>query len=691
MPPTQIGYPIAPRGRAKSFTESEIPPDYCLEMRNRFINAAGGAEKRRGVEDLGNDVDGAPNLTGMHEFLKADGTSQLFTSGQGKIWRFDNPSFTQVHSGLDESAVIRSVQMEEKLIFYNNVDRNIFTEDGTEFKELQAIIERGEATSGTDSNSLQDSNVDNWVSDTNVAVNDIVRNLTKNATAVVTSIATACVGHTAIGTNPVSAIGAASAAQTSGDRYEIVDTVELNIIPTDGEDDNVATLGSGSGDNTIVVSAVTDWTKTEARIGDYVRNTTRSGIAQITVIATAELTTTGVSAMQTGDSVIFLKSAMPISKRVHVHFGRAYHVDSRDERFIRVSGPDNPEDMTTEAATIDSGTFKFGSTQPEGDAVLSMGSFQRFFALAGRKNFYFFEGTDPIQDTTAATTNFDIIGLFPQGSVSPDGLVSIGNDMVWVTPDGVQSVSLVGDASTLGRANLSEAIKVELREEINSNPEAQIKAFHYPRRSWYMLKIGSRIHVFNYTAYFGEDPLSARARGELSTQQGSWSVYDGRFARQNDYLVRADRTMVCCGPGGKVYKADVDNVFTDDGEEYSTTYQTGWLTLEPKERRGVTTKQGHYIKTVIDAGDTIVYTLLAEAGFELQSRDQISIPASGGATPIGLAVVGAAQIGGTTIQNIKRALRWRGEQVRLTFTTKDDKGPDTISRYTLYATLWGKK
>lgn len=684
----EASYPIAPRGRATSFTESELPPEFALQMLNRFINAAGGAEKRQGIVQLGSDIDGAPNLNGLHELVQADGTAILFVSGQGTIWKFDT-TFTQVHSGLDQSSPLQSVQMGDRLIFFNGIDRNFFTKDGGTFTELKAIIERGASTSGTDEDSLHDSDVENWVTDTNVVENDIVFNLAQNGFGVVTAVATASVSHTDISPT-ATGIGIATATAQSGDRYEIIDAVELNVIPTDGEDDNTATTGSGTSTTEIVVSAVADWTKTDVRIGDFIRNTTRTAITQVTAIATANIGVHGITGQTSGDSIILLKSAMPIATRGHVHFGRLYMIDARDQRRIRISGPDNPEDLTTQAGTLDSTTFKFGELQPEGDAALSMASFQRFFCIAGRKNLYLFQGTDPVADTSAATTDFDIIGLFPQGIVSKNGMLSIGNDLVFVTPDGVQSSALVGDASSLGRANLSEAIKTTLREDLLDATENEISVLHYPKRSWFLLKVGSQIHVYNYTAYFGQDELSGRAQGTVVPQRGSWSLFDGKFARQNAYLVRLDRSMVCCGPGGKVYTFDNDNVFDDDGETYSTEYQTGWLTGdEPK--KSVRTKQGIYIKPIVDAGDNIDYTIRAESGFDLESEDTITITASGGATPIGLAKIGSTKIGGSSVQNIKHPLRWRGEQVRLTFTTNDQKGPDTVSRYTLYANRYGKR
>lgn len=688
MPQFEVSYPIAPRGRATSFTPSELPVDYALEMRNRFINAAGGAEKRQGMGQEGSTVSGTPDLDAIHELVKANGDAIQFVSGNGSIYRFDDPGYTLVKSGLNASAKLRSVMMNEKLIFVNGVDRNIFTEDGTTFKELQAIIERGTAGTGSTEVKLLDADVENWTTDTNVIENDLLYNATKDAYAVITGLASATASHTAITTaNGAKGLGVATSAQEAGDRYEIIDLVELNVIPTETVDDNVADAGTGTTASIVAVSGVT-FSDTDVRVGDYIRNTTQAAVTQVTAVGT-NLGVIGVSGQTTGDSLIFLKSAMPIAKFPHVHFGRLYLSDARDLRKVRISGSGNPENFTTDAGTLDSNTFKFGEQQPQADSVQAMNSFQRFFVIAGKKNIYYFQGTNPIAEVSSQSTDFQIIGLFPQGVVSPDATVSIGNDLVFVTPDGVQSISLVGDASTLGRANLSEAIKTTLRDELEAASEAEILTWHYPRRSWFMIKVGSRVHVFNYTAFFGRDQLSTFVGGDLTTQRGSWSLFDGKFSRQNAYFVRKDATMLVCGPGGMVFDFD-DGSFNDNGETYSTEYETGWLTLaEP--RRDVRTKQGNYLKPIFDSGIITNYTINVIAGFNGESSDTIIVSTSGASAPIGQAVIGQSSIGGSSIRNEKQALRWRGEQAKFRFSTADQNGPDTLSRFTVYATRWGRR
>lgn len=669
---------------ATAFVEAELPPQFCLNMKNRFINAAGGAEKRQGISGLAT-VTGTPNITGIHELVEADGTEVLFVSGGGTIYRYDSGTWTSVYSGLTASATLRSFQMDDKLIFFNGVDRNFYTTDGSTFKELLSVIESGSTSTGTDTTHLHDADITNWVTATDVAVNDLIYNQTASAYGIITAVTTASIAHTTIGSG-ATGIGVGIHNQAVSDRYTIIDLVELNVVPTQGDDDNVATIGGQSSAGGIFVSAVSNWLNTEIKVGDYIHNTTRSAITKVTAISTAQLMVVPITGQTANDSIVLFKSAMPIASNGTVHFGRAYYVDARDQRKVRISGAENSQDMTTDAATLDSTTFKYGNQQPDGDTVVSIISFQRFLAIAGKRNIILFEGKTPIADTSAATTSFNVVGVFPQGAASSDSVVSIGNDLAFLGVDGVQSVAIVSQGSNLGRANLSEQIKTTLRTTIANTPTAEIIGFHYPRRSWLCYKVGSEIYVYNYTTFFGEQKGS---QGSLVAQSGSWSLFDGKFAQQNAYFVRRNGTLICAGANGKVYQFD-QGTFDDDGTNIDTEYQTGWLTGD-EPNRSRRTKQGHYIRPILDVGNNVTYTILAEAGFEVESSDTITVPASAGSHPIGLAIIGSDTIGVGAIQDVKHALRWRGRECRLTFTTSDQLGPDVIARFTIELTEHGKR
>lgn len=681
-----VSYPIAPKGLATSFSEAELPDEYCTSFKNRFINAAGGAEKRQGIVRFGATIPGSPEVTGLHEMMLGT-ESVLFASAEGKIYKYiDDTTWLEVYNSGSSTGVYRSVQMGKKLIFTNGIDRNIYTEDSITFKELKGIIERGDSTSGTDSNSLQDTDVTDW-RETNVAVNDLLYNKTQNAYGIITGITKNSVQHTPIDVFGVGVgIGIASAAaQTAGDLYEIIDLVELNVIPTELENDNIA-ISAADTTTKIVVSGMDNWLGTEIRAGDYIRNTTQGWVTQVTAIASSELYIVRATA-DAGDSLIFMKPAMPIAVRAHTHFGRLYMIDERDRGKAAISGPNNPEDMTTDAGTFDSTTISFSSYQPNADRLVAFASFQRFIALCGLRNVFLFEGTTPIVDVTTGSVDFNVVGLFPQGVVACDGVISLGNDLVYVNVDGIQSIALRGDASTLGRDNLSEPLRNTLRDEIAAAGDCNTFLFHYPKRSWLCAKISSKMYVYNYTPYFGSGQEENR---QFPASRGSWSVFDGPFAQQKVYIVTADGTLYCAGANGRVYKFD-QNTYDDDGVIYSTEYRTGWLSMERQNRRGPRIKQGHYIQPVLDAGAQVEYTISVEAPFDSESTDRDVITVIPGQNVVGLSVVGATKIGGTSIVDKKHPLRWRGKEARLTFSTNDAQGPDVLSRFILFITRHGAR
>jgi hypothetical protein len=691
---TEISLPIAPRGLATSFTQSETPIQYALSFKNRFINAAGGAEKRQGMQQLGNTVPGTPKLTGIHELVTDDGTATLFASSNGTIYSFDGTNYTQVFTGWDVNSPIRSKQFDDKLIFYNGVDRNIYTEDGITFRQLNAVVEAGVLAADTSAAGAKDGNVTDWVTNTFVVENDLLHNRTLDAYGVINTVTTAQAAHSIIGTAQATGLGIATVTarnQAPGDAYQILDLVELNVIDVDGVMDNTSTNTSGSTATTIKVNG-TDFSTTEMKVGDFVRNTTRAAIAKVSAINASALTVTSVASQTAGDSLIFLKEAMPIAKDAHVHFGRYYQIDARDQKKVRISGPNNPEDMTNDAGTLDTSTFNFGALQPQGDIAIAMESFQRFFAIGGRENLYLYQGIDPIKASAGGSTSFDIIGLFPQGVVASEGMVSIGNDLIFLTPDGIQSAELGGDASQINRSNLSEAIKVTLRNLVQNTPDSQIQVLHYPRRSWFMLKIGSQIYVFNYTTNIGKDQIILEGSPGSLPQGGSWSLFDGKFARQNFYLVRDSGDLVCVGDGGKVYQFDIEGLYADDGEAYTTEYRTPWMDFTELSRRyhDVKIKEVKYIKPIFESGANTEYTIRLEGGLETESTDSITVGVSGGSGTIGTATLPFV-IGGANAQNTKYSLRGSGEQFRLTFSTSDTNGPDVLSRYTLYVNYRGRR
>jgi hypothetical protein len=690
----EVQYPIPPRGLGTNFSESDLPLAFASRFRNRYINTTGSAEKRPGMVQLGNTISGGPTLTNLHELIEPQGSAKLMATGVGRVWTHVVSAgvsgiWTLISTGADENTPLYTVQFDDRVIFYNGISRAYYTTDAVTLKELEAIIEQGAATTGTSAKALRDADIANWILNTDVVENDLVYYPSHGAFGLITAVSSAEVQHTG-----VSAAATGIGATTTGsepaatDPYRIWDTLELNIFQTLGGPDNVAIAGSGTSTGEIRVSGV-DFSRTEIRAGDFVSNTTRTAVTRVLSVS-SNIAITPIASQVAGDSLVFLKSACPIPSAAHVHYGRLYVVDARDRTKIRISGANDPQDWTTDAATLESNTFNFGALQPQGDTLLAMGSFQQYFVMLGRQYTYLFQGTNPVRSSAAATDfDFSPVGLFPHGGMSERSVATIGNDLVFIAADGVMSVTQTQDSSTLNRTNLSEPIRNTLRSELAEAASRDIQIFHYPQRSWLLAKVGSNLYCYNYSAFLGQNAAVARP-GQDNVAQGSWSLFDGRFATQSAYLVRADNTLVCCGAGGKVY--EFDSGATDDGEIISTEFRTGWLTLEETSKSfgSVRKKEGKYIKPILEAGGAMVFSFSCQSPYSGDSSDSIDIGTSGGATPIGVAVVGSTPIGGSPVNNEKYPFRWQGEVVQLTVETSTAVTPDILSRYTLYAVMRGR-
>lgn len=682
----QTKYSPGRYGLGTEFSDSEVPLEYSTRLVNRFININGKAEKIGGLTRLGG-LAGTGTITGLHEHIDDNGTATLMCSYGGVVYALDEDTLTwsQILTGKDSSSRLNSVQMGEKLIFTNGVDRNFFTDDAAAFQELKALILRGQGSStATNATSLTDANVTNWLTETFVTDNDLVYNSTIGGYGIVTSVGATNITHTTIG-SAATGLGhptiSASANQGTNDFYQIIDLVELNIIPQNNGYDNFTTGTTGTSAAGVAVSGV-NWLNTEIKVGDYWYNTTRSAIAQVSAITTSQLTGTIIAGQTANDSLQFFKSAMPISDWAHVHFSRAYYVDSRSPSEVRISGPNDPQDMTTFQRTLTAISQDYGSRQPQAERILSLDTFQKYLVANGERNVYADEGIDSIQDTTAASVNFNPVGLFPQGGVSRYGLKSVGGSMIFATNDGARNFAAGSDSLTFQTANVSEAIKSDLSSQISSkltDPD-EIQLIHYPRRNWLMFKVGDAIYNYNYTPFY--------ANGQVApTAYGSWSKFTTKLAQQKCFFIRRNGDFICAGAGGKVYKFDT-GTYSDDGDNINTVLESGWLSMQ-EPQQSTQLKSGTYVRTQFEAGAPITYTISVTGDFSEIATDTVTVTAAG-VGQVGFAQVGVSPVGGKRILDTKLPLRWKGKQFKIRIETNDTSGPDIIAGYTVYGNIIGK-
>lgn len=679
----EVTYRLPSQGLGTDFSQFDRPINFASVYTNRFRNITGGAERRPGLLVYSSAaVTGNPTLTRMHEYVDNLGNETLLTSDDfGNLWRFGTSAWTQALTGKAAARMI-SAEANGKLIFCNGIDRNYYTDDaGQTFNELKALITQGTLAANSSATAVTDGNISNWIGATLASNNDIVFNETINAYGIVTAISSAVLSVSPMGTAGNGA-GSAPTNPQGGDNYQLMDYVSLNVIP-DGisSKTNVATAGGATTNQVVSVSGV-DFSTTEMRAGDIVFNTTRTAIAHISSISANANLLEGIATQTAGDALVFFKSAMPIASWVHVHYGRVYYLDSRDNNRVVISAPDDPQDVTTSQQTLDSTSFNFGSQQPSGDALLSMDSFLSYFVASGKKNLYIYQGNTPIQDAQQTVINFTPIAYYPNGLAGRFGLATNGGDLLHVTVDGLQAISIGYNAFSLNQSNASVPILNTLRNAINAQTNTDnIQLTYYPRRRWLINKIGDQCFILNTQPEYDNT-------GQQTTTP-AWHLFTGTWAQQNHYFVRRGGDLIGCGPNGQVFYMD-SSASTDNGAVITTDLVTAWLRLEePQITRRI--KEGFFIEPVFESNPAISYTVNVNAGLDNLSSDSIDILA-GGTGAIGTFVIGTDAIGaGSFAQANKYPLRWRGEEFRLEFITQSSAQPDIITGYTVIGNITGRR
>lgn len=679
----EVTYRMPSQGLGTDFSQFDRPINFASTYTNRFRNITGGAERRPGILAFTTAaVPGTPNLTRLHEYVDQYGNETLLTSDDfGNIWVNNSAAWTLALTGKSFNRMI-SAETNNKLIFVNGVDRNFYTQDGgATFLELKALITQGTLAAASSATNVADGNITNWVNGTLVSNNDFVFNKTINAYGIVTAVASANLTVTAMGVSGIGA-GAATADQAGGDAYQLIDYVALNVIPDgNGGNTDVATAGPGTTTTVIAVSGI-NFTGSEIREDDFIYNTTRAGIAHIGSVSANVNIKESIPGQVAGDSLVFFKSAMPIASWVHVHYGRAYYLDSRNNNRVVISAPDDPQDVTTYQQTLDSTSFSFASQQPVGDALLSMNSFLSYFVASGKKNVYIYQGNTPIQDTSQTSINFTPIAYYPNGVAGRFGLASNGGDLLHITVDGLQAISIGYNAFSLNQNNASAPILNTIRQAIRSqNNTDNIQLTYYPRRNWLINKIGDQCYILNTQPAFD-------STGQQTTTP-AWHLFTGPWAQQNHYFVRRNGDLIGCGALGQVYYMD-SSAATDNGSIITTDLQTAWLRLEePQLTRRI--KEGFFIEPVFESSPLIDYTINVRAGLDNLSSDSITI-STGGTGAIGSYIIGTTPIGtGSFAQANKYALRWRGEEFRVEFITQSSASPDVITGYTVIGNITGRR
>ncbi len=132
-----IAFP--PRLMSTSRTPATMSPDFAREIRNMYTAQDGAGLKRNGLSKVGNAI-GSGSIVQLLDYVPVGAAMQLLAiTDDGKIHRHDDPSWTQIYSGLDTDAHVRSTHFAARLVLCNGVDP-LLSWDGTTMRVVEEYV-----------------------------------------------------------------------------------------------------------------------------------------------------------------------------------------------------------------------------------------------------------------------------------------------------------------------------------------------------------------------------------------------------------------------------------------------------------------------------------------------------------------------------------------------------------------------
>lgn len=229
------------------------------------------------------------------------------------------------------------------------------------------------------------------------------------------------------------------------------------------------------------------------------------------------------------------------------------------------------DDMTDFVTTP--GTLTWQLWPGEGQRLIGGCSFQRqAFVWKYPRGLYTLDDSDPNPTNWHWVKITDAVGL-----VSPNALVEIANDVIYLSPDGlVHSLSrtLVGSGDPLDSTVLPVQTRAYFRENFNWQFGEQMQMTFYPIKQKVYLSVPSAGSTTNnlMVVFDGHNP--DQPNFTISTRD-----QPGALAMQRDTLTIA--RPIIGSPDGFIYRLDQNARHRADGTGYLSSYETKDIDLVP--------------------------------------------------------------------------------------------------------------
>lgn len=340
-----------------------------------------------------------------------------------------------------------------------------------------------------------------------------------------------------------------------------------------------------------------------------------------------------------------------VNSKLHLAaWGRSWVVDVTNLSLIKYSDLLVPEAFTGgSSGTLDLDTVWPGSN----DTITALAAFNNSLVVFGERSVVVFNNGNDVTNLSVASTT-DSLNVI--GCIARDSVQQVGNDLFYLSNDGVRSLSRTVIQDNLPLGEISAPIRDDMIASINTatagSKLGKIRSTYNEQEGFYAINFpGDKVYI-----------CDVRLAGQGIYR---WTTWTGDFfglATGKD-----DALYIGLDSGYLAQYADYYDTDTSDGDadlSYVMKFKTGWIDVGSNAGESIWKKAVLYIASLINLQATLLWALDYS-----ETEKSATKAVTGDTVPVyGTAVYGTAKYGGNfQKQRLNYTLNNTGSVIRLGF------------------------
>lgn len=282
-------------------------------------------------------------------------------------------------------------------------------------------------------------------------------------------------------------------------------------------------------------------------------------------------------------------------------------------------------------------------------------------------------------------TNFANFQLQPVtrdlGCLYPDSIIEIGGDLLFMGPDGLNTLSTITQLGNVQFETITLKIQQEFTDLIKDHTAVTSVAVR-EKNQYRIFANSTATPIANSEGFLG-----GIRRNQQTGQAGwEWATIEGikPYCAHSDYI-GSDEYVIHGGEDGIVYRQEIGDSFA--GSNVNAIYHTPFLFMEQPDIRKIIHRSTTYLRLEGNAAVTI------QLQFDYGDTTRVVQPKTATLTPSGGSTYGTAVYGTDTyslilLPAIRKNMIGSGFNVSILYSTSDTRAPYSIQAIGLeYA--WG--